>query len=1383
MARFVPIGESAHEAERQALRFLTESLPESYVVYGNAWLVERTGAVYEVDAVVAAPHAIYVVEIKSYRGSIHGNDNDWYIPQPTRSPLRLNRKTAQVLANMVRRRSFDAGRAWVEGLVFLSHTDDVQVRGPASRDRLHTRETVVAAIRDAQALFNRIPSAHQPPPVDEHTRSILDTILTGADPRMRPARRIREYELLSTSERTDTYVEHLARHAVTGVQRLLRVYPVNQLASDAERKRQEDLWRWEAQVLSKVGQNPFVLTADQPFLDEAGLCLPLEHFSGISLGSWLERYGAEQASRASLVQRVKLWRRVVQAVAFAHRQGVVHRLLRPDCILVQDAPPPSGSSVPETPGAPDAETPDVRVSGFDLAKQTRAPGAGPSTILLSTVHDDRLAWGAPEVLRDFSQAEPRSDQFGLGALLGFILTGEPLFDSTAEYVKRGGLVSRLRDKSPYVPRRLDEAVSKMLSFRPEDRFDTLDAALAAVEEAAGAQTVAEPAPAAGRRLDIMDLLPDTLVGTDYRITQKLGQGGLSVVYAARHLVSGRSRALKIAMPDEGAEEALQHEYEALMGLDHPAIVRAVDISNVVPDHKTLVLERLSGRPLSQWLLEHDDPTPETLSQLAEDLLGAIVYLEERGLSHKDLKPDNIIVGDDGLTVIDFSLVAVCDDDLTCGTPLYRDPALDRWSASADRYAAALCLFELFTGRHPFNGHAPGPGEEPLVYDDEFDAPALGDFFRRALHPDRARRYPSAIALRGGFREALGSRSGAGRAEPTGTANGAAALTTTGLDETTVAVLRRAGIYTQGDLVSTSEERLRRIRGLGNKKRARVLAERQELIARGVTATGPSVDAPPLWRTLVGDKAPLPQLGLAPRLLRALEMAQLSTVGDVAGATRAALGAVPSVSHAGIEQIVEALSAFEQRRALDRGPTSLSSLWERATKPLDTAQVDVLRALLGAGGPVISQKELAGQLGKSQAVVSRTWATALDAVDRDALGDLDELAQVLLDNRGGVEKVDALLAGLSDRWPVGEPLAATALVRLLARLNATRVTFLEELDGVEGPLLVRTWFEPASLSRFIREAARLSAEWPPVAPDSARRSLQTLLPEYGMDPVALAERLVANVLLLPGGEMVQPPVDAHRAIEWMLHRSRLPLAIDALRNSVEEVFAGAVVWPDVSQLADLVRQTHGFAVRGDEVVATDGQGVESKRVVADPLPPELRRAARPYEQVVADVLAEAARSRGFRMVVAPPEDQGRIGRSLRHAFTGDVRTLSFEELLLDRMESDFASYERAERFPADRELLTEQCEELLAELLDEHGQPGTVRVVCDVAVWELCGALHLVRRLYDATLSGSHGLWVLVVPGVIRHRQPLFNERAPVFHVEGATIPLDRALEAAAVQGG
>ncbi len=75
-AKFIPIGEPAHASERQALRFLVDGLPDHFTVYGNAWLVEHSGVVSELDAVVVAPHAIFVVEIKGYRGRIEGTDHD-----------------------------------------------------------------------------------------------------------------------------------------------------------------------------------------------------------------------------------------------------------------------------------------------------------------------------------------------------------------------------------------------------------------------------------------------------------------------------------------------------------------------------------------------------------------------------------------------------------------------------------------------------------------------------------------------------------------------------------------------------------------------------------------------------------------------------------------------------------------------------------------------------------------------------------------------------------------------------------------------------------------------------------------------------------------------------------------------------------------------------------------------------------------------------------------------------------------------------------------------------------------------------------------------------------------------------------------------------------
>jgi hypothetical protein len=186
--------------------------PENYTVYGNAWLVERSGVIYELDAVVVAPHAVFVVEIKGYRGRIEGTDNDWYIPHPIPSPLKLNRITSQVLKGLLKRESYQAGQVWVEGLAFLSATTDCGVRGPASKDRIHTRKTILAALQDpalVERLSNgRTRSCRRPP-----RSPSCSELFTGAQSGPKPPARAR-VRGLETLDHHDTFTELLGRNAL-----------------------------------------------------------------------------------------------------------------------------------------------------------------------------------------------------------------------------------------------------------------------------------------------------------------------------------------------------------------------------------------------------------------------------------------------------------------------------------------------------------------------------------------------------------------------------------------------------------------------------------------------------------------------------------------------------------------------------------------------------------------------------------------------------------------------------------------------------------------------------------------------------------------------------------------------------------------------------------------------------------------------------------------------------------------------------------------------------------------------------------------------------------------------------------------------------------------
>ncbi len=1358
-AKHVEIGECAHDLERQAIRFLVDGLDESYTVFSNAWLVQRNGSIYEVDAVVCAPHALYVVEIKSYRGRIEGNDNDWYVPSPMRSPIKLNRKTAQILKSELRRHSYDAGRSWVEGFVFLSETENVHVSGPASDDRIHTRASILDALRDRYHLIHRLTGGRSRP-VDRHTANTLHQLLTGVDRSNPPPRKIREYKIEEILEQSDRFTEYVAQHELLGRRRVLRFYRPPRGANKERRTQFHKRWRWEATVLGRVGKHDHIIGTDTPFEEEEGVCLPIEYFAGISLSSWLERY-ASGSTRVDLSQRVALWRKIARAMAFVHKQGVVHRQLRPEVILVEDK----------------GDDPDLRIVGFDLAKQLNVN----TTVAMSQLRNDRLHFAAPEVIQQFSNAEPRSDQFSLGAILGLIVTGKAPFGATVELLKRGGLITPLHELDPLVPHRLDAVAKQMLAIKSADRFESVEATIAAVDEALADRSapprVALPVASA---LDPEALEEGQPIGADYRIEGKLGEGGLATVYAARHLPSGEVRALKVARPNDDAEEALRGEHRALLGLSHQAVVRTYDITSMIPERLTMVIELIKGQPLSKWLVEVKEPAPNDLRRYAEDLLGVLTHLEEVGCTHKDLKPDNLLVGKDGLHVIDFSLADIDADVTLVGTALYRDPAMQRWDHAADRFAAAICLCELFCGRHPFSNEPPGPGDQPDVERDDFEVAALSDFFRKCLDPNRARRFQSAAAMRAGLLDALGRANKPidDEEEPTGLSQDAALpLSATSLSAKAAATLRRAGVRTQGDLLALEPAKIRGLRGLGGKRAAEALAFRDSLLDAGLLPSSPGGQAvsDAIAPTLIGERGDLVSLGLAESVTAALRSAGYVTVGRLAGAAHEDLKRISGLVDSHVAAIDAAMQRLAQRDVSTAGKM-LAQLWDDATEAVDTRGQNVLRGLFGFDGPERTQTDLAAELKIQQSVVSRAQNKALDTLDLRPLADVVDTLDGLLEVQGGIIAMHTVIGQLNGVAPVEKATFAAGVVRVLARLHDAQMRVLQPADG-GGAVLCRPTYDKAALDRFVAEAYEL-AQWPPADANAAEASLAAIVPEYPLSSRSLARQLVPTLRTTESGELFIGPVRPADAIPYVLRHERPPIALADLQRRVSAVFRGEANWPDADTLPQVFDEIDEWKIVGDEVVARESGAVVAPVLVDDALPDELVGANRSPAEIVLDRLREASGRTSFRLVVTPPDKHLAIGRSLAKAIGPDAEFISFEQAFLERIDSRFRMFERAEIYAAQRGRLNRECKSVFEDILNKHGKPGGVRVLGDTGLWELCDALDLVRRTYDTTLGGTHGFWVLVIPGTIHQRQPRFNGgKAPVFHMPGAVLPLREPVAA------
>jgi serine/threonine protein kinase/transcriptional regulator with XRE-family HTH domain len=1114
--RWKQFAESRYVHEREALDFLREGLPDRdpSFLYSNFEFIADDGSVNEIDALVVTQAGIFLVELKSRGGVVKGNRHLWEWEKDSRtitvdSPLTLINSKARKLAGLLgKQRVFRGERPpWIEPLVFLS-APGISVQLPDSeRMRICERKPedrkpgILPALLQREYFGNE---SMRGPAIDRSMARRVALALDEAGIRPSPRqRRVGDYVLKELIEENPLfgYQDFQAEHPSTKAVRRVRLYNVagkDQAVVDAVRRAALQ----EFKILESL-DHPGILRALDFHEHELG---PAILFRRDPDEVRLDHYLQQQAKKLTLDVRLSLTRQIGDAVRYAHAHRVIHRSLSPKSILVAHT---------------ESGQPQVRIFNWQAGRILAAgSSSGSPSSRSNTLHpsqyseESALYYLAPETFLDPHSRDPLADVFSLGSIAFHIFSGKPPAASATELTqiltehKGLALGATLDGAMPLLQEVIREATAPELLVRTESASDFL-AGLDRVEEEL-------TKPDQQTYVDPLEAKPGEIIPHDLKVLRRLGGGAGAVAL----LVQRKDEILVLKYAREPKyNDRIASEFEIASDLRHELIVGVKQKLSFPSGHQGFLMEYAGEWDRRKEPGESETPRRDTLARelkavgrlsleflgrFGEDLLEVVQYLERKGVAHRDLKPDNIGIKEYAkklhLKVFDFSLSAAPLENTNVGTTPYLEPFLrlrNRWDTAAERYSAAVVLYEMATGTTPRwgDGHsAPHLTDAQAVIDaDLFDAPVrqeLHEFFRQCFQRDPNARFDNAsdmlVAWHNVFQRATATDSRPPdpilQEKALQDVRPDTLISQLGFTARALNTLDRLGILRAGELAAEAPGRFSNLRGVGNKTRREIMDLTGKLRAR-------------LPQQAIPDRSPIP--------------ARVESDGEETSAPLSvdALTAllIPVASSQSGKLSHQVLAAFLELKDDLTGPPAYPT-----------------------------QAQIAERLGKSRAYVGQIIAKGRDRWLRTvpALTPIrTELAE-FLEVEGGVAQIGELAQYLlvSRGSAALEPLAtrrAAAVVR--AALEAEKMLgekyrFEERRHG--GILLVSRsaapWGEPAlDYAQSLGDAARSLAEGEPLP--SPVRVLETLRAVATTIPALREDRLVRLARIIREGVKERRPI--------------------------------------------------------------------------------------------------------------------------------------------------------------------------------------------------------------------------------------------------------------------
>jgi serine/threonine protein kinase len=1178
-ARWKQITPSQFPWEREALDYVREHLPDidPYRAWANFEFIADDGTINEVDLLVLTPRGFFLVEIKSRPGVLGGDRVTWTWTYEGRAytednPIILANRKAKKLASLLKRQKAcqKIKVPYLDPLVFCSNENLQCTLQGVDRYRICLRDQemtpgrpavpgIMATLkfRKVDGLFDNF-EVH----IDRPTASAITRAMDQAGIRpSQKSRRVGDYVLgqLLFDSPTGTYQDWEASHSTfSNMLRRVRIYTTGTSMPALDREIIRKAAKREFELLEGL-THPGILQVLGYTEHELGPALIFRHDPGsVRFDHFLSQYGEQ----LSVDDRLGLIRQIGEALRYAHEKKVVHRALCPQSIFVTS---------PESAGR------KIKIfnwqTGRKLPGTTTAKGVQRVTPTLhpeQLIEDASTVYMAPEAITEPGSLGEHLDIFSLGAIAYHVFTGSPPAGNVFE------LGEKLRNGSGLaVSSVLDgagEELQELIQFSTYPsvtaRYETLADFLEQLDKVEDKLTTPDK--------DTIDNPLDARVGDKldggFVVRGRLGSGTSSVVLLVER--GGKETVLKLATNPEH-NERIREEAGSLRRLRHTNIVEAfddVEIHGLVG----FTMERAGEKTLAQRLRSEGRFHLDLLERFGEELIQTVKHLEQIGVPHRDIKPDNIGVRpfgkNDALAIVlfDFSLSHTPVDNIRAGTAPYLEPFLSlrkppRWDVYAERYAVAVTLYEMATGKLPRWGDGqsdPAFVEGEATLDSEFFDPDLREsmtkFFVKALRRDYRERFDNSEEMLRAWRQIFEhARVAKPIADVSEQFDRAAAISSSTLATQVVLLglgtrannaLDRLNVVTVKDLLRVPLNRINRLQGVGNKTR-RVIAELLNVLRQRFPETAGT--ELPISKGESDDQSQEPQVASVDLIAE-----QLKTAG--------------------------ASGEAEQR---------------------------VLRVFLGFGAEANvsgllwpSQTETAGRLNITRARVSQvvTKARGRWRKNPSITGLRDSIDAILQANGGAMTVPELSEAVLTARGSVNDEPVRSRLGVIVTRAA------IETEDGMENPrfierrgedfvLIARSSFTADYAIRLGQEAGRLAENDPLLPPVRIIEALRSIEPPAGATPVSetrlvkLASATSSRAAVSSRMELYPRGMAAARVLK-LAHGALLgarQLTTDEIQKRVAARYPDSEALPDRPRLDELLTAL-GLELQWDKNAA-DGKG--------------------------------------------------------------------------------------------------------------------------------------------------------------------------------------------------